>query len=337
MKSNRAEVFGDVEDYGKEIGDRFRRGLNNIAFGKKKLITVGEIAGISGKTGGSGLELGDLTGGEGKEGKNKQLGRLAELGTGGTLESLSRGILSTEIQSIKTINEIDAQAKKDMTDRLYGYYNEQQKLRAENLQLEQEHQIAIRETLGETLNSAAEAFGELLTSGELSYKEFGKFILKTALDVAENIILLSIAEIFAKEIAKKSFAGLVTAPILAGLVKGFFAGIKGRISKLAGGTENVSGPGTETSDSIPAMLSKNERVVPAHINKQLLGISNKNLPLLVSKGLQTMKMENLLNEISLNSRLSAEYLANGRSDWTENGFKAYREWRTGITNLKHSD
>jgi len=38
------------------------------------------------------------------------------------------------------------------------------------------------------------------------------------------------------------------------------------IPKFAKGVERLSGAGTETSDSIPAMLSKGERVVPARIN-----------------------------------------------------------------------
>lgn len=51
-----------------------------------------------------------------------------------------------------------------------------------------------------------------------------------------------------------------------------------KIPKFAKGTEFVNGAGTATSDSIPAMLSKGERVVPAHINKLLNGIPNELLP-----------------------------------------------------------
>ena len=49
----------------------------------------------------------------------------------------------------------------------------------------------------------------------------------------------------------------------------------------AKGIEYVPGPGTSTSDSIPAMLSKGERIVPAAINEQLKGIPNHKLPDLV--------------------------------------------------------
>jgi hypothetical protein len=54
--------------------------------------------------------------------------------------------------------------------------------------------------------------------------------------------------------------------------------------KFAKGTEYVEGPGTGTSDSIPAQLSKGERVVPAHLNKKLNGISNTDLINAISEG-----------------------------------------------------
>ena len=51
-----------------------------------------------------------------------------------------------------------------------------------------------------------------------------------------------------------------------------------KIPKFAKGTEYVNGAGTGTSDSIPAMLSKGERVVDAKTNKLLKGIPNSMLP-----------------------------------------------------------
>lgn len=51
-----------------------------------------------------------------------------------------------------------------------------------------------------------------------------------------------------------------------------------KIPKFAKGTEYVKGGGTETSDSVPAMLSKGERVIDAKTNKLLKGIPNKMIP-----------------------------------------------------------
>jgi hypothetical protein len=48
---------------------------------------------------------------------------------------------------------------------------------------------------------------------------------------------------------------------------------KGLVQFLAEGTDNVKGPGTQTSDSIPAMLSVNEAVIPASSNMKYKGVS----------------------------------------------------------------
>ena len=67
---------------------------------------------------------------------------------------------------------------------------------------------------------------------------------------------------------------------LAGIIgaTGLVQAGKASATKLADGTESVTGAGTSRSDSVPALLSVNERVVPARINDQLGGISNDDLP-----------------------------------------------------------
>lgn len=55
-----------------------------------------------------------------------------------------------------------------------------------------------------------------------------------------------------------------------------------KMPAFAKGTEYVDGPGSGTSDSIQARLSKGERVVPAHINELLGGIKNDDLPKLIA-------------------------------------------------------
>lgn len=75
--------------------------------------------------------------------------------------------------------------------------------------------------------------------------------------------------------------------ILAGVVAGFGAlqavAVASRpLPKFAKGVEKLEGEGTETSDSIHAMLSKGERVVPASTNKDyypaLTAIHNRHIP-----------------------------------------------------------
>jgi hypothetical protein len=78
---------------------------------------------------------------------------------------------------------------------------------------------------------------------------------------------VSIAQIVAKEIASKSFAGIATAAALSALVNTAFVAAKAVISKpvqgFAEGVIGLQGAGTETSDSIPAYLSRGESVIPA--------------------------------------------------------------------------
>jgi hypothetical protein len=74
-------------------------------------------------------------------------------------------------------------------------------------------------------------------------------------------------------------AAIVGATLVAQL--GFIAAQK--MPEFAKGTEYVEGPGTGTSDSIMARLSKGERVMTARQNKPLLdmGIKNDDIPKIV--------------------------------------------------------
>ena len=76
------------------------------------------------------------------------------------------------------------------------------------------------------------------------------------------------------------FVGQVLGAISVGaMISGFVATqakARAATQNFAEGTDRVTGAGTETSDSIPANLSKNERVVPAKENKRLLKANIKN-------------------------------------------------------------
>lgn len=262
--------------------------------------------------------------------------RLGQLGIGFGSEGLNRQLTEEENKNLGILDSRQELAIGSI-DILKNQLEEEARLKGEQIEKEREFELQKREIIGETLGVASEALGELLTNGELSLKEFGKFVLKTFLTVTENVIQLSLARLFAEEISSKSFAGLVTFPILAGLVKGFFAGIKSRIKNFAEGTEYVNGPGTEKSDSIPARLSKGERIVPAGINKQLLGISNRDLPKVINSGLQSLKMESLLNQINLNSQMTALYLSRGKNIDKDNKYTTYEHWGTGGITRKLND
>jgi hypothetical protein len=109
-----------------------------------------------------------------------------------------------------------------------------------------------------------------------------------------------------------------------------------KIPKFAKGTEYVQGAGTETSDSIPAMLSKGERVIDAKTNKMLKGIPNSMLPELlvpsktvVSKGMDYDKLAKTLSkELAKSPQM--------RVSFDKEGFNSYIMSRNNTTNIKNN-
>jgi hypothetical protein len=187
-----------------------------------------------------------------------------------------------------------------------------------------------KEILQSTAQFAADELENLIASGELSIESFGKFLITTTLDLLEKQLIAAIAAITFKEAGTKGLGALITIPILTGLVKGAFSLAKNKIQSFATGTESVDGPGTETSDSIPAMLSKNERVVPANVNKLLGGIPNDELPNLVNAG---MALNNGNLDLTLmlakNNQISQQMLKalhRGKSSYNRDGMTYLHNW-----------
>lgn len=191
----------------------------------------------------------------------------------------------------------------------------------------------LAEIVVETAAFAGEQVGLLIASGQLSFKEFSKNMLLMTLDVVRRELQIIQVKILAKALSESLFAGAAIAAAKIFLINTAFSAAKATIQSFAGGTESVEGAGTETSDSIPARLSKNERVVPANINKQLHGIKNKDLPMLISKGLQTEKMEQLLTEMKKHSAMTAFYLSNGQNNWSDSDYDYVKNWRNGEITL----
>jgi DNA repair exonuclease SbcCD ATPase subunit len=183
--------------------------------------------------------------------------------------------------------------------------------------------------------SIGQTFVNLLEDGKLTFKEFGKLVITSALDLMQKQLLIGSFEILLKQISSKGFFGIATAGILTGIVNGAFALVKSKVMNFATGTEYVNGAGTETSDSVPANLSRGERVIPANINKQLLGISNNKLPNIVANGLiNTQKMESILEEVRYYNKMTSLYLSNGVSGYRYDGFEIVQDWKTGETRKK---
>ncbi|RLD80507.1 MAG: hypothetical protein DRJ10_07330 [Bacteroidetes bacterium] len=96
------------------------------------------------------------------------------------------------------------------------------------------------------------------------------------------------------------------------------------IPKFAEGTEFVEGEGTGKSDSIHAMLSKGERIVPAEINQMLNGIPNADLPGLLNQN-SNMLLANLLMSGNETSKQLLTAMLNGGHTISRNGLTEYRK------------
>jgi hypothetical protein len=140
----------------------------------------------------------------------------------------------------------------------------------------QQAQVDVQNAAFEQQAQAAAAFGQAvssvfeqsLTETGLDLQKFGKGVITLLLDTLQKTVNASVAQIVAKEIASKGFAGIATGALLSAGINAAFAVAKGAINKptpkaFARGVIGLEGAGTETSDSIPAYLSRGESVIPA--------------------------------------------------------------------------
>jgi hypothetical protein len=115
--------------------------------------------------------------------------------------------------------------------------------------------------------SVATIFQDSLTETGLDLQKFGRGVITLLLDTLQKTVNASIAQVVAKELATKGFAGIATGALLTASINAAFGVAKAAINKpppkFARGVIGLEGQGTETSDSIPAYLSKGESVIPA--------------------------------------------------------------------------
>ena len=111
-----------------------------------------------------------------------------------------------------------------------------------------------------------------------------------------------------------------------------------KIPKFAKGTEFVHGGGTETSDSVPAMLSRGERVIDAKTNKLLKGIPNKMLPqLLIPDIASTVNGSNF--DYNKMAKVFSKELANNPAlmvNFDKSGFNTFIKQGVTVSQIKNN-
>jgi len=104
--------------------------------------------------------------------------------------------------------------------------------RLEILQKEREERVEILQEFGGQLGQTIAEFSQ----GQIeSFRDFQRAILGIALEALEKEVSLAIVRITAKELGSKSFAGIATAAVLGGIVKGLFSAARSAIQNFAVG------------------------------------------------------------------------------------------------------
>ena len=161
---------------------------------------------------------------------------LAELEGKGTLEQFTKA--QTDL------NKAQAEAAKNDED-VYGFRTS---------------------ILEEYAGKAITQLSVLAASGKATLADVGKVTLQIAFELLQKQIPIWVASIFGTEVSKMGLAGIATAGVLTGALYGLFAAAQSAAG-FKDGVVSLEGDGTETSDSIPAWLSKGESVITARATK----------------------------------------------------------------------
>lgn len=119
----------------------------------------------------------------------------------------------------------------------------------------------IQSAYTETAMIAGMQFAKMVADG----KNATKAMVLSALSAAKALVPVLVVEILGKEFATKGLVGIATAGVLTALLTAALSTAEAAVSnaKFRRGAINIQGPGTETSDSIPARISKGESVISA--------------------------------------------------------------------------
>jgi hypothetical protein len=132
---------------------------------------------------------------------------------------------------------------------------------------------------GDAMTQLTTQFAQLAESGKATLGDFGKAAAAVAFDAVSKMIPSFVAGILGSSITA---LGPIAGPIAAGLLTASLQLLIGQAKASLGfkdGVVDLAGPGTETSDSIPAWLSKGESVITAsstRANKDELAWMNAN-------------------------------------------------------------
>lgn len=147
--------------------------------------------------------------------------------------------LEDEEEHQQLLKELRERGEKEQTELMKNRAAERRMILEEDLKKKQEVFTSVSQ-------EAQGVFTQFLEQGNLSFKEFQKALLKTALKAIANRVRIASVEILAQEISQKSFFGAITAGILVGVVNGAFSALQSKIESFAFGG---------VVDGVPALTS----------------------------------------------------------------------------------
>jgi hypothetical protein len=207
-------------------------------------------------------------------------------------------------------------------------YERDKELKDKKLEEQKKRDEDLKQSITSAATSAGEEIGRLMAAGELSFKNFSKVLLLTALDAIQRELLLIQVQILSKEIASKSFAGIATSAILIGIISASFAAAKAKVSSFAVGTDYLTGKKDGPSGGILIEGHEGEMILTAKETAKITGVSHEDVPDLVHAGLQFYKMESILSDVRNNSKMTNEYLSRNELHWTEGKWELMKDIRT---------
>ena len=208
----------------------------------------------------------------------------------GISEDAQAQLLATDegtIQRLLQLQEFFGVSQQSLFDQFQLALEENADLTFDKFVEQQEKILAFENQVNQQRLQLATNFGAALgdiladsiSDTENGLESFGRGFTLLILDVLQKQILAAIASSAAQSFAQPDSiatfgaAGAVRAGILTAAIQGAFGIAKAALNKppkgFATGVVGLQGPGTSTSDSIPAYLSKGETVLPAWATEKI--------------------------------------------------------------------
>ena len=168
-----------------------------------------------------------------------------------------------EADAKKRLEELKGKGTLEEFAKAQQEYNKAQKDAADNDEMVYGFRTSVLEDFA---GKAAIQFAQLAASGKANLADFGKATVQLAFEALQKMIPVYIANIAGKEFAT-GIGGIATTAILTAALYGLFAAAQSAAG-FKDGVVELQGEGTETSDSIPAWLSRGESVITARATKQ---------------------------------------------------------------------